>query len=58
MWQEQKFQTSKIKSLQRHRQTQAMQKNTNQAKMPEFEGIQAMVNQPAIQAVTAVMMVL
>ena len=34
-----------------------MQKNSNQAKMTESEGIQAVVNQAAIQAVTAVMLV-
>ena len=35
-----------------------MQKNLNQAEMAESEGIQAIVNQVAIQAVTAVMMAL
>ena len=33
---------------------QAVQKNSNQPEMAEYEGIQAIVNQVAIQAVTAI----
>ena len=35
-----------------------MQKNQNHAEMTEFEGTQAIVNQGAVQAATAVMTVL
>ena len=44
-------------SLQRSSQIQAMQKILNQAEMLESEGIQAIFNQAAIQAVTTAIVV-
>ena len=43
-------------SLQRSRGIQGLQKNTIQAEMVESEGIQELLNQATIQAVTVVMM--
>ena len=44
-----KCQTRQTKSLKRSKLIQTMQKNLNQAKMAESEGIQPVVNQAAIQ---------